>query len=141
MHYDNYDLKWTLEGDLEIEGGQVKTTLGEPLASIAQDIQSATQYLQGSWRSDLTRGREFSAGGERNSEQVGNAVRDSLYHAIIQSTPVDLDDLEIIVAPLDEETLLNIITLETEPTEENGFTGSIQLTTFFLEKEGGFYYI
>jgi hypothetical protein len=121
MIYDSIDMVLSLDGDLVLsEHGDIMTTEFDVLVAIIQAIQIRIRYPAFSWELYPDLGVVELPIGQENSEETAEAWEEAIYTALVKDGLVDSGNLRLTSAPLNEHTIITLISLTVHPTDANG---------------------
>ena len=110
-NYEAVDLRFSADGDLIVdEGGKMLDTATFPLLSLKQEIITRVLSNIGDWNDHPWLGTNMQAFiGEPNNEDTIQKIVSSLRHGLTVDNLVSNDDLEILWAKWDVNTLAMVV--------------------------------
>lgn len=122
--YEAVDLRFSSDGDLIVdEGGRMLDTATFPLLSLKQEIITRVLSNVGDWREHPWLGTNAKAFvGEPHNEDTIERIVSSLRHGLTVDKFISSDDLEILWAKWDLNTLALVVVVEVGSlsTEDEG---------------------
>lgn len=114
MAYEAVDLRFSADGDLIVdEGGKILDTATFPLLSLKQEIMTRVLSNVGDWAQHPWLGTNMQAFvGEPNNEDTIESILSSLRHGLTVDSLINSDDLEILWAKWDTNTLALVVVVE-----------------------------
>lgn len=114
MAYEAVDLRFSADGDLIVdEGGKMLDTATFPLLSLKQEIITRVLSNVGDWSQHPWLGTNLKAFvGEPNNDDTIEKIVSSLRHGLTVDSFVRSDDLEILWAQYDVNTLAIVVVVE-----------------------------
>ena len=123
-NYEAVDLRFSADGDLIVdEGGKMLDSATFPLLSLKQEIITRVLSNIGDWNDHPWLGTNMQAFiGEPNNEDTIQKIVSSLRHGLTVDNLVSNDDLEILWAKWDVNTLAMVVVVEVGglSTEDEG---------------------
>lgn len=123
-NYEAVDLRFSADGDLIVDGGgKMLDSATFPLLSLKQEIITRVRSNIGDWNDHPWLGTNMQAFiGEPNNEDTIQKIVSSLRHGLTVDNLVSNDDLEILWAKWDVNTLALVVVVEVGElsTEDEG---------------------
>lgn len=113
-NYEAVDLRFSADGDLIVDGGgKMLDSATFPLLSLKQEIITRVLSNIGDWNDHPWLGTNMQAFiGEPNNEDTIQKIVSSLRHGLTVDNLVSNDDLEILWAKWDVNTLAMVVVVE-----------------------------
>ena len=145
-YYDEIDLSFGWNGDLQQSSGDVKDTSSDSLQSLLDQIHSIAASMFGDW--DIYPNRAAGLDdfiGEPNTRFTGDRLRERMFISLVGAELVDQDDLDVRVIPVHINKVLIVVKIYALPTAFNQLESgkalqttivfdSLEQQVFFLDK-------
>lgn len=141
-YYDGVDLFWdTGNGDFALSAdGDLASTDFDPLQSILQDVCSRVKGERGEWLDAPLIGASLSEfSGERNTREIGNAIKKRVISALGAYGTVSASDISIEVYPTSPSVVAIDLQLRVQPTRANRNSRVIKKTFIYNFIENNIY--
>lgn len=112
-NYDHIDASFGYNGDFDLHGGDLKTTVSDALQSVLDQIHTVTASSVNDWLIYSKKGATLDDFvGEPNTRETGNAIRNRVYMALVSAEIVNASDLEVKVIPVHINKVLIIVRIK-----------------------------
>jgi len=131
MTYDSIDMGFNLDGDIILgDDGDLFKTDFDVLIALTQQIHIRVKYLADEWSLQPLLGVVFQPIGDLNYEENAEEWKSAIFMALTHDGLVDSSDLAIEIAPLDDVSLLTVISVTVQPTEANNNATTLNVFGF-----------
>lgn len=149
--YDDFDLRFTWNGDFLVSNGDFDASLDDPLQSLKDQIHSICASIFDDWETTPNRAADLDDFiGEPNIPTTAAALSDRIRIALVSNNVVEADDLKIKVMPVHIHRVLVIIQIDAVPSVYNGLSeneplvislvyDSVEKQAFFLDTKPDFF--
>jgi len=142
--YDNIDLRWVWNGDIDLAAGDIADTSDDYLLSIRQDVHTVSASAFKDWELYEALGAGLDDFiGEPNNRDTASAIHDRLRITLVSLGIVQEEDLSIKLVPVHRHRVLIIVKLNALATPYNSLSDEqglvISLVFDFLEHGTIFY--
>jgi len=121
--YDSNDLIFSNDGDIVVDSGDLLSTSFDPLLAVIQQVRIRIHYMAGSWRLNPNLGVVDMPIGQINSLETAKGWESLVYAALVHDGLILPEDLEIETAPLSEDTILTMVTVQAQTGPSSGGNG------------------
>jgi len=141
--YDDIDLAWTLQGDLNIgPDGDIADTASDVLRSIRQEIRTRVRSSLQDWELHPGLGADLDEIiGEPNSRETATVGRDRIVASLTRDGFMADSDIQVKSVPVDRHTILYRIRVSVASTTANGSSEELTEKFLFFIKNKGFRFI
>lgn len=127
---DSIDLFFNNAGDITIDGDKdIASTEHDIILSFKQEVRNRVKSDFADWVMHPWLGSGLTEMvGEPNSRETAEIAKEKILNSLTTGAFVAAEDVNITYMPISKDSILYIIKVNIEPTEENEYTDIVQTT-------------
>lgn len=131
--HDDIDFYFSSAGDLALDSsGDIASTEGDMLLSFKQEVFNRIRSEFQDWALHPWIGAGLNEIiGEPNSRETAEVGKEKIINSLTIGAFVVADDVNIKYMPVTHDSIMYVIKIDVEPTEENGYVDIVQTSLLF----------